>query len=459
MAESFVSSYLELWTDRSSAADDVTDLYCDLFADLLPRPITTPSGPCTTTLLTLFHAVSSSPQTRTVASTAPSPPGASTAAGPSSSTLAPPTASASASASASPSGASTSSAQTHAAARLANNAGAAISYPLIHQPPLPASNPTPEQGVLPHVSADIIPFAGVIAGVPAWHKTEVEGRKSRDPSSRMRTWTGPNHPQGLAQLEEYEKGENSPEVLRCLSEWISILDEGGTVPDTKLSSLLRGIHMFEITLETFHVDPPTSSLGLRFPMLIITFKDLGRNLHDATTLPCCVVVPVNAPAAARERLWVAYCPATHNICYTENHTGYDDNDLDFDMFCRETIHQDLQSLKKVHVWSSSPYRRTHRALAFCFVPRIQSTSNAGSMHECGGNMFRASLASLLDTASLQEESETETEENVKFYCRTSSLNSGYKTGGTFAQLPALGYHQLSNSESLFDSSETLSDSY
>ncbi|KAJ7098983.1 hypothetical protein C8R44DRAFT_811026, partial [Mycena epipterygia] len=60
------------------------------------------------------------------------------------------------------------------------------------------------------------------------------------------TWTGPTHPQGLAQLEEYEKGENSPEVF---SEWISILNERGTVPGTKLGSLLRGIQMTEITLE------------------------------------------------------------------------------------------------------------------------------------------------------------------------------------------------------------------
>ncbi|KAJ7117044.1 hypothetical protein C8R44DRAFT_791894 [Mycena epipterygia] len=56
----------------------------------------------------------------------------------------------------------------------------------------------------------------------------------------MRTWTGPNHPQGLAQLEEYEKGENSPEVLRCLSEWISILDECDTVPGTKLAGYCEG---------------------------------------------------------------------------------------------------------------------------------------------------------------------------------------------------------------------------
>jgi hypothetical protein len=33
---------------------------------------------------------------------------------------------------------------------------------------LPASNPAPEDGVLRRVSPDVIPFAGVAAGVGAW---------------------------------------------------------------------------------------------------------------------------------------------------------------------------------------------------------------------------------------------------------------------------------------------------
>ncbi|KAJ7098974.1 hypothetical protein C8R44DRAFT_811001 [Mycena epipterygia] len=85
-------------------------------------------------------------------------------------------------------------------------------------------------------------------GVSAWvrsfwvqHKAEVEGRKLHDRSRRMRTWTGPIHAPGLAQ-EEYEKRENlSEQVLWCCSEWISILNEHGTIPGTKLGSLPRGI--------------------------------------------------------------------------------------------------------------------------------------------------------------------------------------------------------------------------
>jgi hypothetical protein len=44
----------------------------------------------------------------------------------------------------------------------------------------------------------------------------------QDRSSRMRTWTGPIHPQGVAQLEEFEKGENLPEEVR-VSSWFTRL--------------------------------------------------------------------------------------------------------------------------------------------------------------------------------------------------------------------------------------------
>ena len=32
--------------------------------------------------------------------------------------------------------------------------------------------------------------------------------------------------------------------------------------------------------------------------------------------------------------------------YSRLHTGYDDNDLDLDLFCREVIHADIEHLKQ-----------------------------------------------------------------------------------------------------------------
>ncbi|KAJ7117007.1 hypothetical protein C8R44DRAFT_879532 [Mycena epipterygia] len=96
------------------------DSTADLFADLLSK---------TYTVVRLLHDFPdpSSPHP-TVASAVPSPPRASTSAGPSSSTIAHPTASASPSAPV----ASTSSAQTHAAKRPATSTDAATSDTTLH---------------------------------------------------------------------------------------------------------------------------------------------------------------------------------------------------------------------------------------------------------------------------------------------------------------------------------------
>ncbi|KAJ7098967.1 Bestrophin, RFP-TM, chloride channel-domain-containing protein [Mycena epipterygia] len=353
----------------------------------------------------------------TVASAAPAAPtstsmstSTSTSAGPSSSTLAPPSASAS--------GVSTStstspSPQTHAAKRPAapapapgTNSGAAASDTSLHhhQALLPASNPAPEQGVLRRVSPDVIPFAGVFTGVAAWvrgfwaqRKAEVEGRRSR--------------------VRVFFMGENLPEeVLRCLSEWISVLEERGTVPGTSLGSMLGGIQTFEISLATLEQIlttplPFVYSVHIRvvwlylFMLPLQLVSDFGWH-----------TVPAVAVGAF---VYLGFVAAGEEI---EQPFGYDDNDLDLDMYCREIIRQDLQSLKKApcqNAWfppSASVTGRPHTAAPAehsYLAPDSTSTStsngNAGSMRGYGGNMFRASLASLSDTASIQEESETETE--------------------------------------------------
>ncbi|KAJ7117037.1 hypothetical protein C8R44DRAFT_879560 [Mycena epipterygia] len=99
---------------------------------------------------------------------------------------------------------------------------------------------------------------------------------------------------------------------------------------------------------------------------------------------------------------------------------YHDNDLDLDMSCREIIRQDLQSLKKAprqNAWpplSLSVTGRPHTAAPAEHSHLLResnstkSTSNAGSMHGHGRNMFHASLARPSDTVSIQQESETVT---------------------------------------------------
>ncbi|KAJ7921179.1 UPF0187-domain-containing protein [Mycena leptocephala] len=287
----------------------------------------------------------------------------------------------------------------------------------IHQPLLPASNPAPEEEVLRRVSPDVIPFAGVAAGVGAWMKGIWSKRKDR--SSRIRTWTGPIHPQGLAELEEYEIGENLPEeVLRCLSEWISVLEERGTVPGTSLGNILAGIQQFEMSLTTLeHILttplPFVYSVHIRVVWLYLFLLPLQLvGEFGWHTVPA---------VAIGAFIYLGFVAAGDEI---EQPFGYDDNDLDLDMFCRDIIRQDIRCLKKapcLNAWFPPSPSSTDRARGNGSAPNGDGHTNGSLLSPetlgvagYGGNMYRASLASLSDTASLSmseedEEGEDETE--------------------------------------------------
>ncbi|KAJ7473083.1 Bestrophin, RFP-TM, chloride channel-domain-containing protein [Mycena galericulata] len=294
----------------------------------------------------------------------------------------------------------------------------------LRQPLLPAMNPAPEDGVLRRVSPEVIPFAGLFTGLVGWvrswwkdTKADMEGRKNQDRSSRIRVrqWGGPIHPQGVAQLEEFEKGENLPEeVLRCLSEWISVLEERGTVPGTSLGSILGGVMQFEISLTTLeHILttplPFVYSVHIRVVWLYLFLlplqlvSDFGWH-----TVPAVLVGSF---------VYLGFIAAGEEI---EQPFGYEDNDLDLDMFCRDIIRQDLQCLKKArgrNAWFPP-------APAAVAGPVAAAASTSGSngngkakaeaedsgltpTHAYGGNMYRASLSSLSDTLSLEEAADEE----------------------------------------------------
>ncbi|KAF8147961.1 Bestrophin, RFP-TM, chloride channel-domain-containing protein [Mycena galopus ATCC 62051] len=293
-------------------------------------------------------------------STAPPPPSSSAASTSASSTLAPTSLSASTSTSASASGVSTSTSgntlkvnlapatSSHATKRPPATGHASCTS--IHQPLLPASNPGAAGGVLNSVSPEVIPFAAVATNVGAWirgfWKQAKEDRKAQkilDRSSRrMRNWSGPIHPQGLAQLEEFEIGENLPEeILRCLSEWVSVLEERGTVPGTSLGSILGGIMQFEISLTTLeHILttplPFIYSVHIRSVVWLYLFMlplQLVNDFGWHTVPAVCVGAFV----------YLGFLAAGEEI---EQPFGYDDNDLDLDMFCRDIIRQDIRCLKR-----------------------------------------------------------------------------------------------------------------
>jgi hypothetical protein len=102
------------------------------------------------------------------------------------------------------------------------------------------------------------------------------------------------------------------------------------------------------------------------------------------------------------------------------------------MFCRDIIRQDIRCLKKapcLNAWFPPSPSSTDRARGNGSAANGDGHTTNGSLlspeslgvsgwHEAGGNMYRASLASLSDTASLsmseedeegEDETETETE--------------------------------------------------
>ncbi|KAJ6612378.1 hypothetical protein B0H10DRAFT_2052682 [Mycena sp. CBHHK59/15] len=132
----------------------------------------------------------------------------------------------------------------------------------LRRPLLPASNPTHEGGaLLGRVAPEMIAFAGVFTSLArffaefrhAKHEGGEGGVKGKVKKLKNKvkhathTWAGPIHAE--ADLAEYEKGENLPEeVLRVLSEWVSVLEVRGSVPGASLGNILAGIQQFEMSL-------------------------------------------------------------------------------------------------------------------------------------------------------------------------------------------------------------------
>jgi hypothetical protein len=136
---------------------------------------------------------------------------------------------------------------------------------------------------------------------------------------------------------------------------------------------------------------------------------------------------------------------THFSSFEIRVAGYDDNDLDLDMFCRDIIRQDIRCLKKapcLNAWfapkplitgphgqangngtpqngallspettsASATSTALDAAAGLGSVGAGTGTGTAAGLHAYGGNMYRASLASLSDSASLVSEVENEDED-------------------------------------------------
>jgi len=243
-------------------------------------------------------------------------------------------------------------------------------------------------------------------------------------------------------------GENLPEeVLRCLSEWISVLEERNTVPGSSLGSLLGGIQTFEISLTMLeHILttplPFVYSVHIRHVVWLYLFLLPLQLVNDFGwhTVPAVCIGAF---------IYLGFLAAGEEI---EQPFGYDDNDLDLDMFCRDIIRQDIRCLKRapcLNAWfppspsiTGAPTNGNAQTNGSHLSPEAASAAGAtlgagtasAGMHAYGGNMYRASLASLSDTASLiseeeeEEGTEDDTETETEGAARTRRAEEGVREG-------------------------------
>jgi len=139
-------------------------------------------------------------------------------------------------------------------------------------------------------------------------------------------------------------GENVPlDVIRVFAEWLSVLESRGTVPGTGLGGMYGCISSFEDSLSALERIlttplPFVYSVHIRHTVWIYLFFlpfQLIEQFGWST-------VPGVGIAAF---IYLGFLAAGEEI---EQPFGYDENDLDLDLYTGVIIHDDLVELKKAH---------------------------------------------------------------------------------------------------------------
>ncbi|KAH8110414.1 Bestrophin, RFP-TM, chloride channel-domain-containing protein [Phellopilus nigrolimitatus] len=129
-------------------------------------------------------------------------------------------------------------------------------------------------------------------------------------------------------------GVNLPlEILRCLSEWVNVLDERGVVPGNALGGLYSSLASFEDSLSALE-------RILTTPLPLCVWLYLFLLPFQLVTQFNWFTIPGVGIAAF---FYIGFLAAGEEI---EQPFGYDENDLDLDLFCRETVHADIDALKR-----------------------------------------------------------------------------------------------------------------
>jgi len=229
-------------------------------------------------------------------------------------------------------------------ARSVSGASSSLSVP----PPLLPASSHHSPSLLDRVSADLIPFAGYLREIFRFYS--LSGKTDRQPrigidghGGVQRSWATGIPVVGRKGRRGIVRGdENIPvEILRVLSDWFALLEERMTVPGTSLGAMVGVISELE---EAQSAAERTLTTPLPFVYAVHIRQTVWIYLFF---LPFQLIeqfawytIPGVAIASF---IYLGFLSAGDEIGQP---FGYDENDLDMDLICREMIHADLSHLKK-----------------------------------------------------------------------------------------------------------------
>jgi predicted membrane chloride channel (bestrophin family) len=217
------------------------------------------------------------------------------------------------------------------------------------QPLLPPDIPSDQTG-LKQAQATLVPFGlgtlyNKIARLFRRKVDEVQGDEPPKARENTRRWQGPLQPKigrKKGAPRDTGSGENLPlEILRCLSEWTSVLEDRGSVPGSSLGSILGGIATFEGSLTALEMIlstplPFVYTAHIRHTVWIYLFF-LPFQLLDDFGYYTVLGVAIAA------FIYLGFIAAGDEMT---NPFGYDENDIDLDLYCKEVISDELEVLKR-----------------------------------------------------------------------------------------------------------------
>ncbi|KAI0077244.1 UPF0187-domain-containing protein [Panus rudis PR-1116 ss-1] len=256
------------------------------------------------------------------------------------------------------------------------------------RPLLPGSAP-PASGVMNRVSSDLIPFSSIFGHVSraVQHRFsrsegysevtymdvetgsaegDISPRNLESPNDETCATAVPGPRQSISQYTWAESGrtstftgqfsfthkkhrpriagggENMPlEIVRRLSHWLSVLEARGTIPGNTLGGMFSCLSSFEDSLAALERIlttplPFVYSVHIRHTVWLYLFF-LPFQLVDQFRW---YAIPGVCIAAF---IYLGFLAAGEEI---EQPFGYDENDLDLDMFCRAVVHADFEHLRR-----------------------------------------------------------------------------------------------------------------